>query len=72
AHFQTQAGYGQKQSDPHEPPMLFHLEIDPGEKRNLAAKHPEVIDQIRTAVKAHESMVEAVPSQLEATIPAPP
>ncbi len=72
AHFQTQTGYGQKQSDSHEPPLLFHLEIDPGEKRNVAAKHPEVIEQIRKAVAAHEAGIEPVPSQLEATIPADP
>ncbi len=72
AHFQTQTGYGQKQSDSHEPPLLFHLEIDPGEKRNVAAKHPEVIEQIRKSVAAHEAGIEPVPSQLEATIPADP
>lgn len=69
AHFKTQAGYGQKLSDNQEPPLLFHLEIDPSEKRDVAAKSPDVISQIRIAVSKHLQTVEPVPSQLEGVVP---
>ncbi|MDI1312794.1 sulfatase [Prosthecobacter sp.] len=55
AHFRTQTGYGQPKADAHEPPMLFHLGLDPSEKRNVAKDHPEVIAQIEEAVKTHQA-----------------
>jgi arylsulfatase A-like enzyme len=57
AHFKTQTGYGQPKSEPHAPPLLFHLGFDPSEKRNVAAAHPEILAQIDAAVKAHQSRV---------------
>lgn len=61
AHFRTQSGYGQPQADLHDPPLLFHLGRDPSEKRDVAAGHPEVIEQIQAALKAHQAGV--VPSE---------
>jgi arylsulfatase A len=55
AHFRTQTGYGQAKADAHEPPMLFHLGLDPSEKRDVSKDHPEVIAQIEEAVKAHQA-----------------
>lgn len=57
AHFFTQAGYGQPQPDQHDPPLLFHLGRDPGEKRNIAAQHADVIARIQAAVQAHQAGV---------------
>jgi arylsulfatase A-like enzyme len=69
AHFLTRPGYGQPKAAEHEPPLLFELRVDPGEKWNVAEKHPEVLEQIRAAVAEHQGGVAAVPNQLEATVP---
>lgn len=58
AHFQTRVGVGPKGSaQRHDPPLLFHLGRDPSEKRDVAARHPEVIAAIQAAVKAHQAGV---------------
>ena len=65
AHFFTQAGYGQPNAEQHDPPLLFHLGLDPSEKRNVAAEHPDVIARIQSAVKAHQSYVVPGKPQLQ-------
>jgi arylsulfatase A len=47
AHFTTYSGYGKDTPEKHDPPLLFHLPNDPGERFNVAADHPEVIADIR-------------------------
>jgi arylsulfatase A-like enzyme len=37
----------------HETPLLFDLQVDPREKFDVAAEHPEVIERIKEAVAAH-------------------
>jgi arylsulfatase A-like enzyme len=65
AHFQTQSGYGEPQPQKHEPPLLFNLEVDPGEKWNVAVKHADVLDEIAAAVKEHQAAMEFAESQLD-------
>jgi arylsulfatase A-like enzyme len=65
AHFKTQTGYGQPQPESHQPPLLFHLEVDPGESYNVAAKHADVLAEIQAVVEKHKAGMEAAPSQLE-------
>jgi arylsulfatase A len=55
AHFITQTGYGQAQEEKHDPPLLFHLGIDPSESRDVAAKNPLVVEEILAAVQAHQT-----------------
>ena len=43
AHFFTHGGYSSQPTQPHDPPLLFNLESDPGERFNIAAQHPDVI-----------------------------
>jgi arylsulfatase A-like enzyme len=64
AHFRTQNGYGQPQPEVHDPPLLFHLGRDPSEKRNVAATHPEVLEEIARTVKNHQAGVIPGPPQL--------
>jgi arylsulfatase A-like enzyme len=64
AHFQTQTGYGQPKAESPEPPLLFHLGLDPSEKRNVAADHAEVLARIQAAVEAHRATVTPVAQQL--------
>lgn len=65
AHFFTQTGYGEATPEPHDPPWLFHLGLDPSEKRDLAAEHPEIIEKIATAVKEHQAGVVPGEPQLQ-------
>ncbi|WP_395742150.1 sulfatase [Prosthecobacter sp.] len=65
AHFSTQTGYGQAKADAHVPPLLFHLGLDPSEKRDLAKDHPEVLAQIQEAVKAHQAKLVPGKPQLQ-------
>lgn len=67
-HLQTQAAYGQPKPEKHDPPLLFHLEIDPSEKFDVAAEHPEVIADLRKEIEAHQSGLKAAPSQLIETV----
>jgi arylsulfatase A-like enzyme len=65
AHFLTQTGYGQAQPDKHDPPMLFNLDVDPGESYNVAGKNPAVIDKIKALVEQHRAGMKTVPSQVD-------
>lgn len=62
AHFKTRSAYGKDPMVPHEPPLLYHLGIDTGERRNLAAEHPEILEKIAEAVRVHrEKLVPGEP-----------
>lgn len=63
AHFITQAGYGDA-PHPRETPLLFHLGHDPSEKYDVAAEHPEVLDEIRAIVREHRAQLERGDDQL--------
>ena len=65
AHFITQGAYGPPARKEHEVPELYHLLHDPSEKYNIAAEHPEVIEEIRKMVAEHEKTVKPVVNQLE-------
>jgi len=64
AHFSTQTGYGQPQPEHHETPLLFHLGTDPSEKRDVAAKHPEVVARIQALATKQRASVVPAPPQL--------
>jgi arylsulfatase A len=65
AHFKTQIGYGEAKAETPAQPLLFHLGLDPSEKRDVAADHADVISRIQAAVETHRATVTPVPSQLE-------
>ncbi|MFQ5731221.1 MAG: sulfatase-like hydrolase/transferase, partial [Planctomycetaceae bacterium] len=65
AHFATRPGYGARKAEVHDPPLLFHLGHDPGEKHNVAKAHPGVIAEIRKEVERHLANRKSPPSQLE-------
>ena len=69
AHFMTQESYtGNNKLNEHDPPILHNLEIDPGEKWNVAEQNPKVIEQLKKAAADHRETVKPVPSQLESLI----
>jgi len=66
AHFLTQAAYGgPPDPTPHDPPLLFNLDEDPGERYDVAKHQQEVLSNIRRIVAEHQAGVSAPPSQLE-------
>jgi arylsulfatase A len=69
AHYVTQSGYGGDPPVRHDPPLLYQLEDDPGERFDVAARHPDVLERIRRRVKAHRATVKPVPDQLAVPLP---
>jgi arylsulfatase A-like enzyme len=79
AHFITQLEYGSATAHPItdppmdivntptllEQPLLYDVNIDPGEKYNIAEDHPEVIAEIRKVLEEHLLTLEEVENQLE-------
>ncbi len=56
AHFITQGAYGEfGEREVHNPPLLFNVSQDASEKFNIAANHPEILEQINELVKDHKS-----------------
>lgn len=39
------------------PPLLFNLAVDPSERFNVAAEHPEVASRLLKALEAHRAGV---------------
>ncbi len=70
AHFITRSAYGNDKSESHEPPALYNLRVDPSERFDVAAKHPDVVASIKVAVDKHVSELKPAPSQLIETVPA--
>ena len=64
AHYITRTAYGAGKPEPHDPPLLFHLGRDPGERFDLAAENPDVLAKIAAAVERHRATVQPAPCQL--------
>ncbi len=64
-HLKTLNPYIGEQPVAHDPPLLYQLEHDPSERFNLAAEHPEVLEELRAALQRHLDGVKSVPSVLE-------
>jgi arylsulfatase A-like enzyme len=63
AHFITSGAYGEGEPRrAHNPPLLFNLAEDPGERHNLAATHPDLVsDLVREADAHHRGVVAGRP-----------
>lgn len=68
-HLLTQKGYGQPAPEAHDPPLLYNLNIDPGESFNVATNHPGVIAGLMKDIETHRTTVVPVPTQLEDVLP---
>jgi arylsulfatase A-like enzyme len=68
AHFVTRSGYGPDAPAPHDPPLLFQLGADPGERFNVAGQHPDVVADIDREVQRHRATVQTAKDQLEETV----
>lgn len=68
AHFITQSAYVGDDPVVHDPPALYHLGHDPGERFDVAADHPEIIEELTRIVKEHTASVDVAPTQLDERI----
>jgi arylsulfatase A-like enzyme len=65
AHYITQGEYGQFGGrEEHTVPLLYNLSHDPSEQYDVAADHPEVLQQIEALVEAHRAKLIIGPDQL--------
>lgn len=69
AHFYTRTGYGSAPAEEHNPPALFNLAHDPGERFDVADKHPDVLADIAREVANHRAGLVPPESQLEDVVP---
>jgi arylsulfatase A len=67
-HYITRSAYGPDGPQTHDPPLVYHLGSDPGERFNVAAQHPEVVAEAARAVAQHRATLQPVASQLEAVV----
>ncbi len=68
AHFITQGAYDGTKPEKHEKPLLFNLEVDPGEKWDVAQNHADVLAEIGQEVERHQRNLKRGKVQLDARI----
>jgi arylsulfatase A len=71
AHFFTRSEYGPDPEVAHDPPLLYDLDQDPGERWDVAAKHPDVVPALRKIVADHARTVQPAENQLEKRLASP-
>jgi arylsulfatase A len=69
AHFVTQAAYGKDGPNEHDPPLLYHLGRDPGEKADMAKDNPEVVAKLKDIAAKHRKDMKPGEPQLEKRLP---
>jgi arylsulfatase A len=67
AHYITQDSYvpGSNKATEHDPPLLYNLEVDLGESRDIASSEAEVVDLIGQLKKMHQAKMQFTDSQLD-------
>ncbi|MGQ9650042.1 MAG: sulfatase family protein [Phycisphaerae bacterium] len=69
AHLMTQIGYGQKEPEKHDPPLLFQVEQDPSERFDVAKEHPDVVADLLAEIERHKATIQPVKCQLTDRLP---
>ena len=73
AHFITSGAYGEGEPRrEHNPPLLFNLADDPGERHDIAAAHPDIVADLLREADAHRRTMVAGRPLFDAVAPAPP
>ena len=68
-HFVTQMAYGKDAPVSHEPPQLYHLGRDPGEKTDVAKDHADIVAKLKDIAAKHREGVTPGEPQLEKLLP---
>ena len=72
AHFITSGAYGEGEARrEHNPPLLFNLAEDPGERHDVAAIHPEIVIDLIREVQTHRRGLVAGRPLFDELLPAP-
>jgi len=72
AHFITSGSYGEGEPRrEHNPPLLFNLASDPGERENVAALHPEILADLIQEAESHRRNMIAGPPLFDELLPPP-
>ncbi|MGH9661065.1 MAG: sulfatase family protein [Bryobacteraceae bacterium] len=70
AHFITSGAYGQGEPRTiHNPPLLFDLSVDPGERFDIASAHQDVVADLIRAADAHRSTIGAIKPLFDELLP---
>jgi arylsulfatase A-like enzyme len=73
AHVITSGAYGEGEPRREQnPPLLFNLADDPGERHNVAAAHPEVLADLLREAEAHRRSMIPGPPLFDQLLPASP
>jgi arylsulfatase A len=57
AHFITWPGYAKEKPEKHDPPILYNVEQDPGEKFDIAAQHPDILADLQHEADKHRAEI---------------
>ena len=71
AHFVTKTEYMGQKAVKHDPPLLYHLGHDPGEKFDVAAEQPEMVAKLTDLAAQHKASFTPPASHLEGRISEP-
>jgi arylsulfatase A-like enzyme len=72
AHYVTRSGYGKDAPVEHDPPLLFHLGHDPGERFDVAKDHLDVLANLAREKERHLAGLVPGKLQLEERLKPPP
>ena len=64
AHFETQPSYSREPAVVHDPPLLYNIEVDPSEKYEVGAEHPEIIEDMKALYNQQIATVIPVESEI--------
>ena len=69
AHFLTRPEYGDGGEAAHDPPLVYDLDQDPGEKYDVALRYPDVVARIRSLATEHARTLVPVENQVDKRLP---